>query len=315
MDILLSYNTLYDTVARSLGIIGKRSIDENGVPLFKDITIGSKERGIIFDYFDNAFVDICTEMDNFITAEVHHDHYSDADVVIQGWCDSMNNVYGLITDVDQFFYLAPARKLFISTKFVHQPAERDIYYECDGYYYKYSLIDNILQRQPIPSIEERDAAVHLLSVNLDPIMARSYQGTFSFFWNGSIYTSDGYYHVEEIDMDINTLYIYNGESYVYAGDGLIRDKYNITQGAQVTLTMPDNWNAALLPSLKLALKNYCVSYALHSWFTITAPKLAEKYAADAQRQMKSVMRALHEKKAPSSQVTYTDIEAYMQDVE
>lgn len=315
MDIQLSYNSLYDTVARSLAIIGKRSVDDNGAPLFRDITIGSKERGLIFDYFNNAFVDVCTELDNFVTAETHEDHYSDADIILNGWCDSMNTAYGLVSDIDQFFYIAPQGKLYVSTRFLHSPAQTNIYYECDSVYYIYDASANVLVPTATPSIEDRDLAIHLLSVNLDPEIAKTYQGRFSFFWNGEIYSSDGYFHLNEIGMDIYTIYIYNGERYVYAGDGLSRDKYDITQGAQVTITLPDNWNAALQKSLVMAVKNYCVSYTLHSWFTITAPKLAEKYANDAKRQMQAAIRMAHEKKAPSSQTSYTDIEADIEDVE
>lgn len=69
MEITLSYNTLYQQVERSLSIIGKRSRDDNGSLLFTDITLGSREKEIINDYFRQAIIDLSVELSAFIVGE------------------------------------------------------------------------------------------------------------------------------------------------------------------------------------------------------------------------------------------------------
>ena len=68
MEITLNFNTLASDVKRSLSIIGKRSIDENGNVIFKDITLSSLEEPLLEDYFQQAIIDLTTESDTFITA-------------------------------------------------------------------------------------------------------------------------------------------------------------------------------------------------------------------------------------------------------
>lgn len=141
MDITLNYNNLYGIVERSLAVIGKRSNDEQGNPLFADITLGSRETEIINDYFRQAAIDLSAETAAFITAS---------------------------TD--------------------------------------------------------------------------------------------------------NT----------------------------ITLTFPANQNSALNGFIQKSCDAYCVSYALHSWLNITAPRIAEKYGADCNRQLAVVIRLIHEKKPPTT---------------
>lgn len=76
MQITISYDSLYATVSRSLSIIGKRSVDDQGNLLFKDITLSSIEKEIVYDYFEQAVVDIANETAAFIT-----NSYSDAIVL------------------------------------------------------------------------------------------------------------------------------------------------------------------------------------------------------------------------------------------
>ena len=67
MTITLDYNTLYGLVERSLSVIGKRSTDEDGNLLFKDITLGTNEQDIAKDFLRTAVVNITTETDLFVT--------------------------------------------------------------------------------------------------------------------------------------------------------------------------------------------------------------------------------------------------------
>ena len=74
----------------------------------------------------------------------------------------------------------------------------------------------------------------------------------------------------------------------------------INKQISITITVPSNWNNALYFPLEKAMDNYCINYTLYSWFTVTAPKIAEKYLADSQNQLVSVVRLIHEKKEPSA---------------
>lgn len=68
MEITLDFTTLAGEVKRSLSIIAKRSIDEQGNLMFKDITLGSLEEPLLDDYFQQAVIDLVTESDAFVTA-------------------------------------------------------------------------------------------------------------------------------------------------------------------------------------------------------------------------------------------------------
>lgn len=77
----------------------------------------------------------------------------------------------------------------------------------------------------------------------------------------------------------------------------------------ITLTLPDRNNSALEPFIQKSCEAYCTSYALHAWFNITAPRLANKYADDCNRQMAAINRLLHEKSAPTAATSSpTDVE-------
>jgi hypothetical protein len=66
-----------------------------------------------------------------------------------------------------------------------------------------------------------------------------------------------------------------------------------------TVTLPSNHKSALEPSIGKSCDEYCVSYALYSWFTISAPRIADKYLGDMKRQLSAVIRLVNEKEAPT----------------
>ena len=70
-------------------------------------------------------------------------------------------------------------------------------------------------------------------------------------------------------------------------------------GSTITLTFPTNHNSSIESFIDKSCDEYCVSYALYSWFTVTAPRIAEKYLGDCKRQLAAVVRLTNEKKAPS----------------
>lgn len=70
-------------------------------------------------------------------------------------------------------------------------------------------------------------------------------------------------------------------------------------GDTITITMPSNHNSALEKFIGNSCDEYCVSYALYSWFTVSAPRIADKYLGDMKRQLSAVIRLVNEKEAPT----------------
>ena len=68
----------------------------------------------------------------------------------------------------------------------------------------------------------------------------------------------------------------------------------------ITLTFPDNHNDQLDPFIQKSCDAYCVSFALWSWFTITAPRIADRYLEDCKRQLAAIIRLIHDKMAPAT---------------
>lgn len=69
MDIAITYSDISTVVERSLSIIGKRSIDDQGNLLFKDITIGTREKEILSDYYRSAIMHLASELRKYVTLE------------------------------------------------------------------------------------------------------------------------------------------------------------------------------------------------------------------------------------------------------
>lgn len=68
----------------------------------------------------------------------------------------------------------------------------------------------------------------------------------------------------------------------------------------ITIDLPTNHSNALDAFITQSCEAYCVSYALASWFNVTAPRLTEKYTADCTRQIAALVRVIHDKRAPQS---------------
>lgn len=68
MDITISFDTIYDAVGRTLSIVGKRTKDESGGSLYRDITLGTNEQPIVNDLIKTAVTDITVATSSYITA-------------------------------------------------------------------------------------------------------------------------------------------------------------------------------------------------------------------------------------------------------
>lgn len=69
MQTILNYTELYAVVERSVSIIAKRSVDDQGNHLFDNITLGSRETEIINDYFRSAIVSLAADLRQYVTLE------------------------------------------------------------------------------------------------------------------------------------------------------------------------------------------------------------------------------------------------------
>lgn len=69
MQITLTYTELYAVVERSLSIIAKRSVDDQGNLLFDNITLGTREVELVNDYFRSAIVHLAADLRKFVTLE------------------------------------------------------------------------------------------------------------------------------------------------------------------------------------------------------------------------------------------------------
>jgi hypothetical protein len=68
----------------------------------------------------------------------------------------------------------------------------------------------------------------------------------------------------------------------------------------ITIDLPTNHSSALDTFIINSCEEYCVSYALASWFNVTAPRLTDKYTADCTRQIAALVRVIHDKRAPEA---------------
>ena len=114
MEISLEYNKLLGKVERSLSVIGKRMTDDKGNLLFKDITLGSREKEIIIDYFRQAVIYLSKELSGFIVAssdegftftlELPDNHDPAIELYIQQSCEAYCVSYALYS---WFFITTP----------------------------------------------------------------------------------------------------------------------------------------------------------------------------------------------------------------
>lgn len=318
MEITLNFSTLYDKVARSLSIIGKRSIDDKGNILFRDITLGSRERGIISDFFATAFTELSAELGKFITDEVqNHSGFNDA-VYISFWTNLPASSFdSQVTADGQYLYDYSSHKLYqASLSFPYQVAAAPVggllavhnesYYQWDG-----TDLTQLTEEQVAELTDEEKseaAVITFFNVAHDASEAEVSSPGVYLYDGVSLYVSDRSCSFSEVALYATKIY-YDPDNvpYQWLYGTLQRLAGNTTEGIKLTITTPDNWNSALELSVRQAVFNYCVSYALYSWFTVTAPRISEKYLADTNRQLSALRMLIHEKKPPSPSYSYIDV--------
>lgn len=302
MNITLNYGSLYDIAARSLSIIGKRANDDKGNNIFGTITLGSAEKKIVCDYINNAFTELCATLQKFITSELHNISPFNDYAQVDFWSDQTPSTDAITRD-GQLLYRYDQLKLYeASLSFpweAQSPASDTVYKYGDNYYdYTLTLIAE-------PTEAQIEAAIPLDYFGEDPQTITHTSAGLLAGYSGTVYESVRNASFSETTPSATTIY-YDPSAIAYRW---LYGAMQVTPGGfddsiELVVTTPDNWNASLQLSLRQALYNYCVSYVLYSWFTVTAPHISEKYLRDAQRQLLTIVDMIHEK-MPSQESSYS----------
>lgn len=305
--ITLDYNSLYELVERSLSVIGKRSIDDKGELLFRDITLGSREKKIVFDFFATAFIDLCAELGKFITAQMETVSGITSFIYTTFWTDqAASSFVNQITATGQYLYKYDSGDLYVSSlSFPFStiaPATNALFVYQETYYKWNSGLTQLTDEEVAELTDEQKAAATTLTYyNEDPTSVTASQADVYLYYNGSVYKSSRNASFSSASIPAGAAIVDpQGRAYVREGNQLINVPTETAESVSLTITVPDNWNTALLVSLTQSLKGYCVAYALYSWFVITAPRIADKYLEDCKRLLAASIRLVHEKKEPAA---------------
>lgn len=320
--ITLDYASLYNLVERSLSVIGKRSTDDKGELLFKDITLGSRERKIVYDFFETAFIDLCAELGKFITAQMETVSGVTSFIYTTFWTNQAASTFvSQITTTGQYLYKYDSGDLYVSNlsyPFSTISPETNALFVYQDTYYKWDSGLTQLTDEEVAELtdEQKTAATILTYYNVDPDSVTVSQADVYLYYDGSVYQSnrDASFSIASIPAGA-AIVDPQGRAYVKEGNQLINVPTDPAESVSLTITVPDNWNQALLLSLSQSLKGYCVAYALYSWFVITAPRIAEKYLEDCKRMLAASIQLVHEKKEPAAVIQdYNDVNGTVENI-
>lgn len=298
MNITLDFGSLYDIVARSLSIIGKRANDKEGNNIFGNITLGSAEKKIVCDFFANAFTEICGTLGRFLTSEIRTSSSFSDTAQIDFWSNQTPST-NVITRDGQLLYRYDQLKLYRSNLSYpfgsHTTSPTDVFKYGDAYY------DNTLTQITEPTEEQMAAALTLDYFGEDPETITVESAGLLAGYDGAVYESARQASFSETTPSADTIYYDpSGVAYRWQYGAMQVTPGGMEDSIELVVTSPDNWNSAQQLALRQSLYNYCVCYALYSWFTVTAPHISQKYMLDAQRQITTILQLIHDKVEPSS---------------
>lgn len=309
MDITLDFGSLYEQVSRTLSIIAKRSTDDQGNRLFDNITLGSREKVLINDYFTSSFVMLAAELCHFVTAEVKSTSSLSTVAYIDWWTTlAPSSFTNAVTTNGQLLYRYDTSTLYqASLSFPTQTASLASNTLCvyNSTYYRYTqgaALTELTSAQVAALTPEQEAAAVRLAYNgVNPSSLTLQSSGIYGYYSGNIWVSVRSCSFSQTTPSATTLYYDpSGAEYQWLYNTMQPLTGSLSFGYTLTVTLPDNWNEALLLSLRKALEDYCVSFALYSWFTVTAPRLSEKYQGDCVRDIASIIRLVNEKKPPEA---------------
>lgn len=306
MNIELNCGSIYEIVARSLSVVGKRANDKEGNNIFGTITLGSAEKNIVCDFIDNAFTELCATLEKFITSELRTVSQFEDYAQVDFWASQTPSTDAITRD-GQLLYRYDILKLYRSNLSYpfgsHTTSPTDVFKYGDAYY------DNTLTQITEPTEEQMAAAITLDYFDEDPETITVESAGLLAGYDGAVYESARQASFSETTPSADTIYYDpSGVAYRWEYGAMQVTPGGIDDRIELVVTTPDNWNASLQLSLRQAMTNYCVSYALYSWFTITAPHISEKYQMDSQRQLLTIVEMIHEKMpSQESEYSYNDI--------
>ena len=319
MRINIDFTDLFDIVRRSLSVIGKRSVDDQGNPLFKDITIGTNEREVVNDWLTLGMSNLVTEVSHHVDVEQYNNGI--VKTIYTDWWQDDDVSTSLITASGQYWYKPGTKKLYVSSltyPFAETTPATDTLFVHGEDYYRWEVPEGEtdatlvqLTQEEVEALtdEQKAAATALSYYGEDPSEVEVNNPGVYLAYNGSVYISTRTASFNEITPATDTAYVDGaGRHYWWHNDTMERIGTGLGGSVTLDFSMPDNWNSAIEPSFITSMQNYLVSFTLYSWFVITAPKIAEKYATDAAQQLRALIRMAYEKKAPeNSQSGYEDV--------
>lgn len=113
MRINIDFTDLFDIVRRSLSVIGKRSVDDQGNPLFKDITIGTNEREVVNDWLTLGMSNLVTEVSHHVDVEQYNNGI--VNTIYTDWWQDDDVSTSLITASGQYWYKPSTKTLYVSS--------------------------------------------------------------------------------------------------------------------------------------------------------------------------------------------------------
>lgn len=307
MNITLSYADLQATVERSLSVIGKRSTDDNGKRIFTDITLGSREKEIIHDFFRQAVIDLSAETAAFITAEsTTNGNNTSATRQISFWTNQApSNFTSQVTENGQLLYNYESRKLYKFTlTFLYNqyaPSATDLFKYNGRFYKSVNNTPTPLTAEEVAALTDAQKAAAKVVISYNAGLPQPTEADIYVIHNNSLYRSRRVVDFSEETILTNvTYYTPTGYAYQWQYGTMQRVIDGNDEAVSITLTFPTNHNSILEKFIHDSCKAYCVSYALYSWFTVTAPRIAGKYLEDCKRQLSAVIRLVYDKKAPQA---------------
>lgn len=80
----------------------------------------------------------------------------------------------------------------------------------------------------------------------------------------------------------------------------------VSKNFNVSLTLPSNYNAVVLPSMKNSLFNFLVSSIVGKWYKFTNKEESETYLAEAGKMLEDVRHKLYYRNKPTRQKPSTN---------
>ena len=257
------------------------------------------------DFFYSAFVDVCSELGAFATAVINNPPGISTVIYTSFWTDQAASGFtSQITESGQYLYKYDSNLLYVSSltfPFSSYSPSAGTLFIYGGTFYVWS--QGTLQQVSDPTTytaQQRQAAIPLVYFGTNPSSVSGTAENQYCAYGGNVYKSSRSASFSSASIPSGAALVApQGRVYKVDSGVLVNLPSGIEDTVTLSLTLADNWNEGLQTAMYQAVSNYCISYALYSWFTVTAPRIAEKYLGDMKRNLTAVVRMAHEKLPPT----------------